>query len=425
MARPKKRVATGPRQGSLFDDKDESQMVRCAGAAPRQALGFSVQYTRFSFLLLRAGPGTSVSFEVLDDVAVHREDETLLSQTKSVESNPVSDRAVDLWKTFANWVQTVKDGLVDPTKTIFELYITKVFSGPIAESLDKAKDLKSAKEAFQAAREELWGPSPRFPKKATVGTELAPHLDAVFSAEEVVVPIIMAFQLQCSDKDPRRELEEEVQRHAFDARHVRDIADHLEGWVKSRVDDRLRKDLPAVIHWDDFHVEYFAFSRKLTERHFLASMASEPDDDEIQEHRAATFVRQLELIDLDFDDQIEAIIDYHKATLDRVEWAETGDVHSTSFDVLDHELQRAWKNLKRQSDTALNGRSDLDRGQDLNSRCMLHNCKIQGFETEQHFIRGAFHQLADDSGKKGNKPAIGWHPNYDTLLAKKTRRVKR
>ena len=31
----------------------------------------------------------------------------------------------------------MKDGLVDPTKTIFELYITKVFSGPIVESLDK------------------------------------------------------------------------------------------------------------------------------------------------------------------------------------------------------------------------------------------------------------------------------------------------
>lgn len=401
-------------------------MVRGAGAAPRQALGFSVQYTRFCYLLLRAGPGISVSFEMLDDVAVHGEDRTHLSQTKSVASNPVSDRSVDLWKTFANWVQTVRDKLVDPAKSVFELYITKVFSGPIAESFDNAKDLKSAKAAFQTAREELWGPSPGFPKKATVSAELAPHLEAVFTAKEVVLPIIAAFQLRCSDIDPRHELEDEVRKGPVNTRQVRDITDHLEGWVKSRVDDRLRKDIPAVIRWDDFHVEYLAFSRKLTERHFLASMASDPDDDKIQEHRAATFVRQLELIDLDFDDQIAAIIDYHKATQDRVEWADSGEVHSTSFDALDRDLQLAWKNLKRQSDTELKERPEVDRGQNLNSRCMLHNCKVQGFETDRHFIRGAFHRLADDDGGEVRRnPAIGWHPNYDALLAKKARRVKR
>lgn len=52
-----------------------------------------------------------VSIEKFDDVGVENGDEKKAIQTKSALSdrNPVSDRAVDLWKTLYNWLIALKE----------------------------------------------------------------------------------------------------------------------------------------------------------------------------------------------------------------------------------------------------------------------------------------------------------------------------
>lgn len=62
---------------------------------PGQALGYSLQYTRLTQLLLQASEGSFCSMEVLDDVAQqHPEKGVRLIQSKSaLTANPVSNRA--------------------------------------------------------------------------------------------------------------------------------------------------------------------------------------------------------------------------------------------------------------------------------------------------------------------------------------------
>lgn len=80
--------------------------------APGSYRGFSVQATRCLHYLMAPTPPEFVWLEVFDDVVVDQADGTRVSeQDKSyTSSNPLSDRAVSLWKTLRNWVDAANSG---------------------------------------------------------------------------------------------------------------------------------------------------------------------------------------------------------------------------------------------------------------------------------------------------------------------------
>jgi len=90
---------------------------------PGQYLGFSLQQTRFLQLLLRATAGTTISLEVFEDVGAELPNKRkVASQVKSaLVTNPIADRAPELWKTFRNWNDAVAAGELDPATTVFEI----------------------------------------------------------------------------------------------------------------------------------------------------------------------------------------------------------------------------------------------------------------------------------------------------------------
>src|SRR6478736_4398114 len=94
--------------------------------APGQYLGYSLQQLRLCHHLFRVPDGDTVSLEYVDDVAIHRSDGTLLlEQSKSaLTGNPATDRAKELWKTFANWADLCAQGTIDGATTDFRLYVT-------------------------------------------------------------------------------------------------------------------------------------------------------------------------------------------------------------------------------------------------------------------------------------------------------------
>src|SRR5436190_223510 len=100
-----------------------------ATAAP-QALGYSLQYTRLTGMLLEAPVGTACSLEVLDDVEASSSDgrKHLVQSKSALGDNPVSDRAISLWKSLYNWLQLIDRALVDPHRTTFEIYVSRKVS---------------------------------------------------------------------------------------------------------------------------------------------------------------------------------------------------------------------------------------------------------------------------------------------------------
>ena len=317
---------------------------------PGQALGYGLQYTRLTQLLLQAPEGSFCSMEVLDDVAEqHPKKGVRLIQSKSaLTANPVSDRAKSLWKTLSNWVEASAAWDIDLEKTMFEIYVSRPVGGAIVQSFADANSLEAARAAISQARVELWGEAPDFPLKRELAEDIAPYVENVLSADCArMAQIIRNFHLTCGSGSPQSDVEAIIRSDPVSASKVRDIADHMCGVVKRRVDEQLEAGRPAVIGRDEFAGWYATFVRKIDRDTVLLSRARMPSEEEARGLMPKVFVQQLEIIGLSYEDKLEAVSDYLMAAADRTEWAVRGEVDETSFEDLDSVLKRNWKNKRR------------------------------------------------------------------------------
>ncbi|MDR4458946.1 MAG: hypothetical protein MRJ67_00235 [Nitrospirales bacterium] len=396
--------------------KQKKGFKTAPATAPSQTLGYGLQYTRLTAILLTAPAGYWCSLEVLDDVAAQAKcGMTILSQTKSaLGANPVADHAIPLWKTLFNWLELVKSGLIEPGNTIFELYVSRPVEGEIINSFHDSHTIAEAKAAIEKVRNKFWGTAPNYIKRASLAEGLGLYVNQVLNADnDHLLPIIINLRLTCGSGSPQSDIEDEIRRHPVSKEKIFDIADKLCGWVKRNIDKRLEQSLPAIISRDEFHIEYTSYVRKVDRDHILTSFAKKPSEAEKFERFPDIFVQQLDLIEHSYDDKLEAISDFLQASWDRVMWSKSGEIHDDSFTELTDNLERAWKNLRQAINVEAESTPETKRGKLLYAKCMLHNTWIQGMEPPPHFVAGCFHALADDL-------TVGWHPAYRTLLKNST-----
>ena len=381
---------------------------------PGQALGIGLQYTRLVQLLLQAPPGSACSMEYLDDVAQEDTQGVKLGQSKSaLTDNPVADRAKSPWKTLSTWVTLAEEGGCDPDRTVLEMYVSRPVSGTLVEALSAATTSDAAQTAILMARTTLWGHAPKYPLRGAVATGIAPYVGKVFGADPALVTrVIKSFTLTCGSGSPQADVAAILKRHPISQSRIRDIADHMSGVVKNRVDEFLEMGKPAIITSDEFHTWYTAYVQKIDRDTVLQTHAKRPSDREAEGHLPRVFVQQLDLIGLPFEDKLGAVGDYLMAAADRTAWAVSGDVDPTSLDELDVILRRSWKN-KQFACKVAHGDKNLDaQGLALYADCMDVTVAVQQKETPDHFIPGCLHRLADDL-------SIGWHPEFAVQLKPK------
>lgn len=382
---------------------------------PGQALGYSLQFTRLTHLLLQAPEGSFCSLELLDDVA--QEDgagAVKLVQSKSaLTANPAADRAKSLWKTLSNWVDLAATPGFEVDKAIFELYVSRPVEGMIVESFARATTPEGARAAIAQARNVLWGSPPKFDLKAGVAAEISSYVEKVFTSDQSLLErLICNFQLTLGSGSPQADLEALVRSHPVSPSKVNDITNHLCGVVKRHVDLLLEAGKPAVIARNDFHVWYTSYVQKIDRQTVLSSRALAPSEEVSLEYLPDNFIRQLDIIGLSFEEMLGAASDYFMASFDRTDWAARGEVDETSFDDLDDVLKRAWKNKQRICGLNHGSRSEQHQGQTLYFDCMQFTAPVQSMSTPGHFIPGCFHMLANDL-------VVGWHPNYEAQLKRK------
>lgn len=379
---------------------------------PGQALGYSLQFTRLTHLLLQAPEGSLCSLELLDDVA--QEDnsgDVMLIQSKSaLTANPVSDRAKSLWKTLSNWIELAVSPDFELDKTIFELYISRPVEGNIVESFSEAKTLESAREAIAQARTILWGTPPDFDLKDGVAKDIAQYVEKVFNANHSILErLICNFQLTLGGGSPQADLEACVRGHPVSSSKVHDITNYLCGKVKRHIDMLLEAGKPAVISRNEFHFWYTTYVQKIDRQTVISSRAQIPSEEVSREYFPDNFIRQLEIISLPYEVMLEAVSDYLMASFDRTDWAVQGEVDESSFDDLNLVLQRTWRNKQRASGLMNGGRSEQEQGQMLYFDCMQFSATVQAMSPPSHFIPGCYHMLS-------NELTVGWHPDYKVQL---------
>ncbi|ALM83827.1 hypothetical protein ASB57_13335 [Bordetella sp. N] len=381
---------------------------------PGQALGIGLQYTRLVQLLLLAPPGSACSMEYLDDLAQEDNKGVKLGQSKSaLTANPVADRAKPLWKTLSNWVTLATQGGCNPARTTFELYVSRPVSGTLVDALHGAVSEDSAQAAILLARDTLWGEAPSYVKRDEVAAEIAPYVENVLSADlAIVAQVVRNFNLTCGSGSPQADVEALLRTHPISQSKIQDIADHMSGVVKRRIDELLEARKPAIISRDDFHTWYGAYVRKIDRDTVLQTRAKRPSNEEAKGHLPRLFVQQLDLIGMPFEDKLEAVGDYLMAAADRTAWAASGEVDASSFEELDGNLKRSWRNKRLACEVAHSGKSGDVQGKALYADCMQVSVAVQEKGTPDHFVPGCLHRLADDL-------TIGWHPDFAIQLKPK------
>lgn len=388
---------------------------KSSNQVPWQYLGYSLQPVRFLVRLIEGDSDSNVSLEAFEDIGVETSNgHRTAEQDKSApRSNPVSDRATELWKTFSNWIHAVQSGQLDPEITTFEIYVSHPRTGNIVENFSRANTSQESHQALKEAKKFIWGPPPLFHLKSSVPATIEPYVTTVLEADEPLVSkIIQNFHLICGSGSPQTDLLALISKAWVPEEIIDDTLHYALGWVKRETDLLLEQGKIACISVEAFRRNIISFVRRHDRRTILDTFAKAPTQTEIESQRLRTYVLQLELIQKEDEHKIRAITDYLRAEADRTHWAVKGDVHEKSFDEFEENLHRTWINLKTKADIALSGHNEVDKGKFLCSECEMHHALLEGLDLPPHFTPGSFHALSD-------KTVIGWHPNYKILLKEK------
>ncbi len=379
---------------------------------PNQYLGYSLQATRFLAKLLEVDQDWSVSLEVFEDVGAESSSGCrVVEQTKSTHGgNPVSDRADDLWKTFSNWIDSIRQKELDVQKTLFEIYVSQPKDGAIVNDFSNATSIDEAIKAFLNARNVLWGTPPDYSLKKDVSISLSKYLENVFGADEdIALQLIRNFRINCGSGSPIEDLKKELGSKLVHPDILDDVFVYSLGWIKKHIDNLIEQNKPAVISVEAFRNAIISFMRRCDRQRILRSFAKDPTPEQINVELPCKYIQQLEIINSDYDDKISAVISFLKASTDRAQWSIKGWVHEESFTEFENVLISFWRNLKTRDYAIYKQLSDEEKGKVLYADCLLSQAKIEGLETPPHFTPGSFHALS-------NKETIGWHPNYPHLL---------
>ena len=373
-------------------------------SAPGQYLGYGLQPVRLCFHLLNADRSGTASIEHLDDVALKTSDNrVLLEQTKSaLKQNPISDWSEDLWKTFANWLDTINSGFVDPGSTRFQLYVTPIKPGTWANRLSETNfphDVERLISDLQTAVAKRSRP-PR------CHSYLRQLLDADRST---VTDLIVNFRLK-SDTDPidpiRRILRLSVQDELLD-----NCCAHAIGLAKQQSDSLIRAGRPAMIDVKTFHREVRASISKNNLARMLPSFATNPTPKVIDETLGdrPMFVRQLNIVNMPTPIVLNAISAYLQTASDKTDWAEKGLVVNESILEFDRTLLQRYQLQKLEIDDLHESLEPVKQGRLLYNRCVTTTANLDGREVPTHFVPGCYNALADSLD-------VGWHPWFASTL---------
>lgn len=341
--------------------------------------------------------------EVHGDVATIHPDGAIDAEEdkSSINSNPVTDKSIDLWKTLYNWVRSINSEELNPSKATFILYRNKSGRVGIAEAFDKATSKDEARKAVIDAKK----------KVGVVGENHAiwPYYKYVaLDHPELLEDLIVNFHLETGVGAGYDDVEAEVRAKHVPPSQVTFLISGINGWLVRKVSEQISNNQPALITWEEFDSEFVTFFDRARRRELIDFTLDAPlSDQEVASHLALrhTYLRQVELVEGSDDDLLEAATDFLRAKTNRDRWIENDVIDERLAADFEDKLLRYWKHAKTRVDITNSSRSNEERGKLLMGECMVRSETIGGDSPPASTIAGTYHALAD-------QPSIGWHPEW-------------
>jgi hypothetical protein len=361
-----------------------------------------------------------ISVEAVDDIAIENVEGVTAEQIKSAlsDENPLANRSVAFWKTIYNWCGYLLSENLDPAKLKLIVVSSGSFTpGSIPDEFAKAHSPDKAEEALNHVLNTL--------KLTAKGEKLAsdeclPYIQYCLDAKnkEIVLRVIQLFSFDLHNGTYDETLKRRFNEQIIPPEYSDILLYFMLGWVTERVHESTKSNKPAFISKKAYNDALRRQMRSLNQNTILNAVSTKPDDSttghEVERHD--TYIKQLEIIDLDAGAIYSAASDYLMASAEKTEWAKRGLVTDHSFDDYNDMLKRNWESNKLEV-SILHSKTHTEeqQGQLLYSKCKNSALTIplQGCSVPSFFGSGVLQSLANEPPAT---PQIGWHPNYSDIL---------
>lgn len=385
----------------------DDEVVTVSENAPGQLLGFTIQFPRALCHLLSCTQGSVVCIEVHGDVAtIHCDGSMSAEEDKSsVNSNPVTDKSSDLWKTLSNWINAINSGELDVETTKFILYRNKSGRSGIAEDFHAASSPQEISKAIDDAVDKLSDID-----KDHIAWPY--YNNAVNEQRDILEKIIANFTMETGSGNGFAEVETLLQNLHLPEKSIGEVATHLGGWILRRVTEKISQKEDARISWDDFHLAFltlFDQARRLELIDFTLETPPSTDQISFQIALRPVYLQQAELIGCDHDDLLEAVTDFLKAKTNRDRWIEAELLDENLAAEFETKLHRYWKATKNSLGIIQKSLAPEDRGRLLYNDCQVRKETIRNGDLPDSTVAGTYHALANGS-------KLGWHDDWESRL---------
>ena len=405
---------------ALMDEEnnmaDEKEITVANTHVPDKLYGYGLQVRQMLYELLNCDMDSVVSVEKFDDVGVESGNTRTAIQMKSALSNrnPVSDKAVDLWKTLYNWLLALKENELHLDVTLFTLVINVNKSGKVVTWLNQAHDKKEAETVYGKIRREFTGEDGKYIKQ---NDSINDYIVA-FLAEKnkkYVLYIIEKFKLVVIGEGHTKVVYDEFRAKTYMPSDIQQLVfDKMLGWIDKITAMQIENGQVMQIAKARFNKELTLLQKMVNQNKCLVELAPNPTNTEIelQQNEYKTYLRQLQIIDLEYDDQLIAINDYLKAAANRTMWAANEDVLKRYYE----DLQGRWRTKRNLIEMDKAEWEEAKRGKYLYYMCQNEEIYNSIIMMPRSFKNGCYHELADQQ-------QIGWHPNYKKKLKEDEKNV--
>lgn len=376
--------------------------------AAGQLAGYAIQFPRALYHLLRSKPGDAVCVEVFGDVATQKADGVILAEEdkSSINSNPLTDRSSDLWKTFANWLHAINDGTLDISKAKFILYANKCGQSGIVNKFSEAETTEEAQESIKYAKKTL--------RDIKTGHSIFTDYSYVMGNEPLLTTLLLNFELQIGTEAGYDDVRREIRAKHVSETQIDYVMDAIGGWLQREITNKIQLKQSAIITWENYDTQFRLTFERVRLRELLDFTLQNPVKEEtIQSHvkNRPQYVQQLDAINLTDDAILEAVADYLRAQVNIHKWIETGTINEAIASDFESKLIRFWEHQVKDIELTHDGLDKEKCGQLVLSRCVTRQETIRGESPPASTIPGLYHTLAD-------KPTIGWHPDWKKIFSK-------
>ncbi|WP_417445325.1 hypothetical protein [Joostella sp.] len=383
-------------------------------AADKSQLGFDYQDLVCLEYLIDMKQGESVGLEVLDDV--HHErihgGKALIQVKHSVdETEAVTNRDLDLWKTLYNWSKALECISDDDIQLIFFTNKKKTIRKGLVEQLDQTTiNLTNIEETISLIKADI-------DKKESAKDDGAAenpikkyvnYVDSLTSEqkERLFSKIVFIFSLT----DIFERLRRKVEYFSIDNSKSLDVIYQLIGVYRKKKYELIKGDNKLNINFDTFRKE-FQFDR-------VIKLSQDRKVDFSNYHgfkninninpKDGIFAKQLEDINIDSDDIVEYAMEYAATSMFIQKMISEGEFSTTEDEAVNEELYSSWRTLYKRN---YNGK-DISNEQD--HMTLARNC-LYNLEDTSLVVSNSIlsHSLVVGKGMElSDLRWIGWRKDW-------------